>query len=49
MIVLPNILVTFVFAVGLDLWFNYRGYSNGIQDALPWLEVHLLYAKEGCI
>lgn len=36
-------------AVGLDLRFYYRGYPNRLQDALPWLEVHLLHAKSTCI
>jgi hypothetical protein len=33
----------------LDLWFSYRGYSDWVQDALPWLEIHLLHAGEACI
>lgn len=37
------------YAVGMDLRFNHRRHSNRFQDALPWLEVNLLYAKESCI
>ena len=38
-----------IVAVGMDLRVYYRGYSNRVQDALPWLEVYILHAKETCI
>jgi len=39
----------FLMSDWLDLRFSYRGYSDWVQDALPWLEIHLLHAGETCI
>ena len=32
----------------MDLWFCDRRYSNWVQNACPWMEIHLLYAKTSC-
>ncbi|MFS8018164.1 putative cellulose synthase [Helianthus anomalus] len=33
----------------MDLWFSYRGYPYGLQDALPRSVICLLCSEEGCI
>lgn len=33
----------------LDLWFSYWGYLNGVQDAMPGMEISLLHALKACI